>query len=579
MLREGYCECQKDTASNLDCQWEYEHERLENVLFLSDCNHIAFSGQNESGLLDAKTGEPDYFLPFNPGRICSSKLISSGQVIALSKAMYIQLYGAQKGSTRWWLRNLSGIVGDIAFSPNDQILAVVCYLGIKLLDPESCHEIHRIDCPIDGHTELDRIAFSPDGKFLASSLHDNTIRLWDINVNKRQSTRYTDFSRPQVTTISNCGEFVALISPFETSRLRRVKAQLYIWDTQNVRMMYTFSLTTKGKVENMILSPNAQFIALQWAGQRYDLFDCKSGRRVVHSDKVEHGGDSHIDYQLHVFSPDSKLHALRTIDGIIQIWDTQSFAIIHEIRATSMVFPVMAFSLDSKRIAVTATDDHLHIFDLEAGAKLSLLKGNFNHTKYLNFLSKGQLLVFQFPEYFGLPQILLLDDRTGTLLRVIKLRKFDIPFQFPGQYQFKSFPTAGIFLFIINWKICDVWDLETGSLRRSFRVAEEIKDIHLLPCKAHLRMTRLRKGKPIYSLSLPDSSSCCSDTVSIDGFWIKRGDERLVYIPQDYISNLIAVRCKGASFGPFSGVAWGRPGNSHPINTLKFDFSMDEGLV
>lgn len=251
---------------------------------------------------------------------------------------------------------------------------------------------------------------------------------------------------------------------------------------------------------------------------------------------------------------------------------------IHAIKGVAQGYTAMAISPDSKLIAAVAADNHLLVFDLEAGVHLDQFKGKFGRPTLISFLDNDRLLIGRpSTEILFSAQISLLDARTAMVLRVFQ----------PGNWLGRSHQLA-IFqpldcIALIDRKICEIWDLKTGTLKRKFEVPEEAENVQLLPCKAHFRIDEnlypLPNRQILFPLSIPDLSNCCSDLISFENFWIKRGDERLVFIPQDYASNLITVRSNRAIFHPFAGYFWTRLAASKALDTLDFDFSMDEPFV
>src|SRR4051812_18060502 len=80
----------------------------------------------------------------------------------------------------------AGVVNSVAFSPDGRTIASGSYdTTIKLWDGQSGQE----RASLKGHTDpVVSVAFSPDGKALASGSYDGTIKLWDAATGQERAT-------------------------------------------------------------------------------------------------------------------------------------------------------------------------------------------------------------------------------------------------------------------------------------------------------------------------------------------------------------------------------------------------------
>src|SRR5262249_28824661 len=116
-----------------------------------------------------------------------SKLVCMFAVVGLCVACLGSSLLAQEPKVRHTLEGHVEVVSSVAFSPDGKTLASASQDGtIKLWDVQAGKERTTLK---ERKEVISSVAFSPDGKTLASSgSDDGTIKLWDVQTGKVQAT-------------------------------------------------------------------------------------------------------------------------------------------------------------------------------------------------------------------------------------------------------------------------------------------------------------------------------------------------------------------------------------------------------
>ncbi len=166
------------------------------------------------------------------------------------------------------LRNHSGSVYSIAFSPGGQILASgSADATIKLWDLRTCQEIRTLT----GHTDaVISVAISSDGQVLASGSADATIKLWNLDTYQEIHTLSGHSRSVLSVVISPNGQILASGSADRTIKL---------WDItsgQEIRTLISHSFS----ILSLAISPDGKILASGSADRTIKLWDLNTGEEI-----------------------------------------------------------------------------------------------------------------------------------------------------------------------------------------------------------------------------------------------------------------------------------------------------------
>ena len=155
---------------------------------------------------------------------------------------------------------------------------------------------------------MDGVAFSADGRTIASGSRDTTVRLWDADTGNHLRTLIGHSASVTSVAFSPVGDTLASASGDKTIRL---------WDTDSGIRLQTLNGHTN-LVLGLAFSPNGRILASSGVDCTIRLWDINTGKQL--QVRAGHTGDV---WSL-AFSPDGRTLASASRDGTVLLWELPS---------------------------------------------------------------------------------------------------------------------------------------------------------------------------------------------------------------------------------------------------------------
>lgn len=260
---------------------------------------------------------------------------------------------------------------------------------------------------------LNAAAYSPDGKFVATSGRDKSLIIWDL-ATKKQAVTILPESADDKT-----GAYEALIYGKDGKKLYAgtSSGKLIVFDTKTGKKLKVMEIKSdknnlldffRANGELLALSPDNKYVILG-GNKNFTMFDAESGEYL----KVFKGHTGYIsDIK---FAPDSKTIASGARDSTVLLWDTETAEVIKKLDfdnqvedvdynkegsklAVNVKYDKKILVLDTKKYKTTATIEGTG-YDMAFSGENIVVKNNYN-TKIYN-------------------------SETGELIKEIKCRGFE----------------------------------------------------------------------------------------------------------------------------------------------------------
>ncbi|CAM2005537.1 WD40 repeat domain-containing serine/threonine protein kinase [Acanthopleuribacter pedis] len=284
------------------------------------------------------------------------------------------LWQAHQNGPRRALGGHRAAVWDVAYSPDGRLIASSSRdRRVILWDRETGLQKRVL---LNQKDDIFTIAFSPDGRFLASGSSDSTIALFDLEqpeapprILKGHTLAVRDLA------FSPDGAFLAGSSYDHSIR---------IWNL--AKGTAAILQGHDSVVWSIAFSPDGQTLVSTSADSQVILWDWAAGKQR----RVLRGHDA--DVWTAAFSPDGSMLATGSADHRVLVWNLADFTIRHELRGHTASSLAVRFSPDNRLLASGSYDATVAIWRVDDGALVTKLSDHNDGVWNLAFSPDGREL-------------------------------------------------------------------------------------------------------------------------------------------------------------------------------------------
>ena len=282
------------------------------------------------------------------------------------------VWDARTGERILTLQGHTDLILDLAWSPDGRRIATAGVDGeAKVWDVRTGAEL----LTLTGHTSfVTGVAFAPDGRLVATASYDGTVRLWNADTGEQVLELSGHGGANSDVVFSPDGQRVASGGADAT----------LVWDITPPGSREQATIASSGATQSVVYSPDGSRLATMSSSGQARLWDPSSGRKLLTFSGQEASMSS-------AFGPDGSMLVTGAIGSPV-VWDTASGKVRHVLDTHGTISGV-AVSPDGGLIATANCDQTsrgVTVWDATSGERVRALTTPQTHD--LDFSPDGTLL-------------------------------------------------------------------------------------------------------------------------------------------------------------------------------------------
>jgi WD40 repeat protein len=361
-------------------------------------------------LWDMASGAKLTTLSGHRGPVNSVAFLGRGRIVTTSDDRTVKLWDLASGANVLTLRGHSGAVLGLACRPDGSQLATTGMDEARIWDAAGAGAPARPNAPIaidrtapaiasvappansglwsktvlTGHTAtINRIAYAPDGKTLATASDDMTIRLWEAATG--QARAVLSGHHGPVNSLAFAPDGRTLATGEGYWRKSWEPAELKLWDVSSGSCIASWE-AHGGPIWSLAFSPDGLALASGASDGLVKLWHTAS-----HSERATLNVGTGEWVRGLAFTPDGNTLASSHM-AVARLWDLAKREVITSLRGHSREITAMAMSSNGEILATASRDETAILWDWKRARQLATVRGNEGCVNDVAFSRDGKTL-------------------------------------------------------------------------------------------------------------------------------------------------------------------------------------------